>query len=61
MEFNTIGKQICKELKIKHSEIIPKSQATFSLKTDDEEVGEIHYKHFVSRRQKCLLRIADRM
>ena len=29
-QLNALGKQMCKELKIKHSEILPKSQAYFT-------------------------------
>ena len=56
-----IGAKFCKEMKISEEMIVPKGKDKFEAEYDDKEIAHLHYKHFVNRRQKCLLRLTHRM
>lgn len=56
-----IGKKLCKDLKVPEETLIPRDKARFEEEYGDKEIGTMHYKHFVARRQKSLLRITQRL
>lgn len=60
-KLTSVGNRFCKEMNIKPETIIPRGKESFIEECNDNEIGLLHYKHFVNRRQKCLLRITQRM